>query len=178
MIASCFGVITISEFILGLYATAYAAKRGCESLTWYRPRFFPTRLRFFSDTDPTDPTSALYDVHLCGFVVCSGRIYHHVSRIRYETHLVVHLGDINSNHPADFLAFSVVVYLVVRSNMNKVPIPGLLKIIVRDATCYFLVIFTAHLVLVMFMVFGNVRIPSQSSIFSAVRSDLYRIELS
>jgi hypothetical protein len=124
------------------------------------------RLRCFSKTGPADPTSALYDVFFCGFVVCGSRIYNHVSRIRYETHLVLRPGDIHSDRPTDLLAFSVIVYLVVRSNVNKIPIPSLFKIVVRDATRYFLVIFTSHLVLMVFLKFANVRISSQSSIFS------------
>ena len=74
--------------------------------------------------------------------------------------LVLHLGDTDSDRPTDLLAFSVIVYLVVRSNAYKVPIPGLLKTIARDATCYFLVIFTSNFVLVMFPRFVNVRISS------------------
>jgi len=31
-IASCFGVIAMAQFVLGLYMTAYAAKVGCESV--------------------------------------------------------------------------------------------------------------------------------------------------
>jgi hypothetical protein len=72
--------------------------------------------------------------------------------------------EIHSDHPADFLAFSVIVYLVLRSNVNRVPIPRLFKIIAQDATYYFLVIFTSHLVVVMFQVFASVRISSQSSV--------------
>jgi hypothetical protein len=159
-IVSCLGVITISQFALGLYATAYAAARRCESVTLRRPRVLPTRLRFSSGTDPTDPASGLYDVHLREPVVCDSRIYHHVSCIRYETLLVLRLGGIHSDCPTDSLAFSVIVYLVVRSNVNKIPIPGLLKIIVRDATRYFLVIFTSHLVFAMFLAFASVRISS------------------
>ena len=37
IITSCFGVITISQFILGLYLIAYAAIRGCEFVTKCRP---------------------------------------------------------------------------------------------------------------------------------------------
>jgi len=59
-----------------------------------------------------------------------------------------HLGDTHFDHPADCLAFSVIVYLVVRSNVNKVPIPNILKTIVQDATYYFLVIFASHLLLI------------------------------
>jgi len=64
-------------------------------------------------------------------------------------------GRAHSDHPTDLLAFSVIVYLVVRSNIKKVPIPGLLMTIAKDATCYFLVIFSSDFVLVMFLVFKN-----------------------
>ena len=78
----------------------------------------------------------------------------------YGTELLLpfidHLGDTHSDHPQDLLAFSVIVYLVVRFNATKVPIPSLLKIIIQDATCYFLVIFTSHLVVVMSLLFASV----------------------
>ena len=67
-----------------------------------------------------------------------------------------YLGDTHPDHPPDFLAFLVIVYLVVRSNVRKVPIPSLLKTIVQDATYYFMVIFTSHLVLVFFLAFASV----------------------
>jgi hypothetical protein len=96
-------------------------------------------------------------------VVCGSCIYRHVSRIRYEPPFVFLLGDIHSDHPTDLLAFSVIVYLVVRSGVTKIPIPSLVETIIRDATYYFLVIFTSHFVLVMFLAFANVRLSSQSS---------------
>ena len=74
--------------------------------------------------------------------------------------LVPRLGGIHPDHPADSLAFSVIVYLVVRSNVNKVPILRLFKTIARDATYYFLVIFSTHLVFILFLLFANVRISS------------------
>jgi len=100
---------------------------------------------------------------------------HHISRIWYETSLVLHLGDAYSSRPTDFLAFSVIVYLVVRSNLYRVPIPSLLKTIARDATYYFLFIFTSHLVLVMFMAFASVRISSVLYLLSTTRLDLYSL---
>ena len=66
------------------------------------------------------------------------------------------LEDTRSDRLADVLAFSVIIYLVVRSNVNKIPIPSIFKTIARDATYYFLVIFTSHLVLVMFLAFTSV----------------------
>ena len=67
-----------------------------------------------------------------------------------------HLGDTRPDHPADVLAFSVIVYLVVWSNVNHFPIPSLFETIARDATRYFLIIFASHLVVVMFLAFASV----------------------
>ena len=90
----------------------------------------------------------------------SAGIAYIVASLAYGTELLLplidHPGGIHSDYPTDFLAFSVIVYLVVRSNVTKIPIPSLLKTIVRDATCYFLVIFTSHFVYVMFLFFANV----------------------
>ena len=41
VVTSCFGVITISEFVLGLYVSAHAATRGGESVTGCHSRFLP-----------------------------------------------------------------------------------------------------------------------------------------
>jgi len=82
-------------------------------------------------------------------------------------YLILHPeGEAHPDHPPDFLAFSVIVYLVVRSNVDKVPIPSLLRTIARDATYYFLVIFTSQFTFVMFVAFANVRMSPQSSILS------------
>jgi len=55
----------------------------------------------------------------------------------------------------DLLAFSLIIYLVARSNLNKVPLPELLMIIAQDATWYFLFIFTSHLMVVLFLLFAS-----------------------
>jgi len=75
------------------------------------------------------------------------------------------LRDTHSDHPPDLLAFSVIVGLVVRSKIIKVPAPGLFKTIAQDAVYYFLVVFTSHLVFVFFFSFANVSTSSQSSLF-------------
>ena len=77
-----------------------------------------------------------------------------------ELLFIGYIEDVHPDHPADILAFSVIVYLVVRSSVRRVPIPSLLKTIVQDATYYFLVIFTSHLVLVMFLAFASVSTSS------------------
>ena len=73
----------------------------------------------------------------------------------------LHSGDTDFDNSTDILAFSVVVYLVLRSNLNKIPIPRLFRTIAQDATYYFLFIFTSHFVLLM-----SVRISLYSSIIS------------
>ena len=123
-------------------------------------------LQCFSATHHTDPTSGLHDMPFRGTGVRGYRISRGVSRIRCKTSLVLHLEDTHSDHSSDFLAFSLIVYLVVRSNVNNVPIPRLLRIIARDATYYFMVIFTSHLVFVLFLAFASVRIASQCPIIS------------
>ena len=123
-------------------------------------------LQCSSATDPTDPTSSFYSLHLRGNAVVGNWVYYLGSRIWYENSRILHLREAHFDHSPDLLAFSVIVYLVVRSNVYKVPIPGLLRTIAQDATYYFLIIFTSHLVLEMFLVFASVRISSQRSIIS------------
>jgi len=74
------------------------------------------------------------------------------------------LRDTHSDHPPDLLAFSVIVYLLAQSKINKVPTPGLFNTIAQDAMYYFLVVFTSHLVFVFFFSFASVSILSQPSI--------------
>jgi len=130
--------------------------------------------RSFSGTDPRDPTSDLCGVRFPGTVVGGYSTSLHVSLLRYEGFLIFHPGATRFNCPTDFIAFSIIVYLVVKSNINRAPIPGLLRIIIQDATYYFLVIFTSHFVLVMFLAFARVSIFSY--FLSAARLDSYRME--
>jgi hypothetical protein len=78
------------------------------------------------------------------------------------------LGDTHSDHPTDLLAFSFIVRLVVRHIVRGVLSPRPFKTIAQDATYCFLFIFTSHLVVVLFLLFGSVRISSSSSIHRIV----------
>jgi len=60
----------------------------------------------------------------------------------------------------DLLAFSVIVYLVVQSNVRRVQVPRLLRTIAQGATHYFLIIFTSHLVLELTLLLARVRVFS------------------
>jgi hypothetical protein len=77
--------------------------------------------------------------------------------------------DDDSDYPTDLLAFLLIVHLAVRSEVHRVPIPSLLRTIVRDATYYFLFIFTSHLVLMLFLLFASVSISSSSSLYRSLR---------
>jgi len=117
VITSCLCVVTVSQFILGLYLTTYAATRGAQPI-------IPIPLQVY--------------------MICV-----------FAEHRALEIGFTVMSLVYDLLAFSVIVYLVVQSNVNKVPTPRLLKAIAQDATWYFLVIFTSHLVLVMFLSFAS-----------------------
>ena len=158
IIASCLGATTISQFILGLYLTAYAATRERESVIKCHQLFLPTSmLQRYSSHGPHFRILC----YATRYTAARGySISHHVSRTRYDVSLIPHLGDTHSGRLVGSLAFSAIDFLVVGPNIYKVSIPSLLRTIARGGTCYFLVIFTSHLVLVIFMAFTSVRISS------------------
>lgn len=55
----------------------------------------------------------------------------------------------------DFLAFVVVAYIASKSTVHKYGFPSLIRTLAKDAAKYFLVIFTAHLVLAMTLLFAS-----------------------
>jgi hypothetical protein len=61
------------------------------------------------------------------------------------------------NHTySDFLAFALFIFLANSSKTPGFNFPGLWMVIAKDATRYFLVIFTSHFVLEMFLIFTRV----------------------
>ena len=59
--------------------------------------------------------------------------------------------------PSDFFAFSLTIFLARRSRAPAgLKVPTILGTIAEDATRYFLVIFTSHFVLEMFLIFARV----------------------
>lgn len=55
----------------------------------------------------------------------------------------------------DFLMFSFIIFLAMRSRTPGLKAPRILGVVADDATRYFLVIFTSHLVLEMTLIFGH-----------------------
>ena len=62
---------------------------------------------------------------------------------------------LDSNGFLDVVAFFVI---ILSSFRNRTPISTLLRAIVRDATVYFIAIFTSHIVITFFFVFARVSI--------------------
>lgn len=60
----------------------------------------------------------------------------------------------------DLLAFLLIIRLLARSSLYRTRTTSLFKIVVQDATHYFLVIFTSHFIFEMTLLFGRVRILS------------------
>jgi hypothetical protein len=58
---------------------------------------------------------------------------------------------------SDCLAFSLIIFMAIKSRTVGLRIPRTLKVIAEDATRYFLVIFTSHFVLTMTLAVGQVR---------------------
>ena len=81
IITACFCVITISQLIIGLCLTAYAATAGGESMT--NAAHYSYLFQCFSGIRPIGPTSGLYTVRFFWRRVFGNRIYRHSSRIRY-----------------------------------------------------------------------------------------------
>lgn len=65
---------------------------------------------------------------------------------------------------SDFLAFSLIVVLAKKSQAPGLKMPSLLEIIVKDATRYFLIIFTSHLVFELTLNLGRVSVTVQFSL--------------
>ena len=98
---------------------------------------------------------------MCIFVgQLSGEIGFIAMSLVYGTELLMSfigdLEDARSDHSPDLLTFLVIIYFAVQSSVRNIPIPSILKTIMRDATYYFLVIFTSHIVVIMFLTFAEV----------------------
>jgi hypothetical protein len=159
MITSCFGVITTSQFILGLYITAYMATEGGESVAKCRPQFSPTSA-FQHNRSCRSHFGLMGHALPCDVGPWKSDLPPYLSST-VRNFFALHLeGDGGSDHPTDLLAFLLIVYLVLRSNVHRLPMPSLLMTIAQDATCYFLVIFTSHVILELTLLLGRVGILS------------------
>ena len=147
----------ISQFILGVSLAASIAIGGGEFVTRRRPQFLPTSILQRKRT-------YRFNFRFTRCVLSYGigpwklDLPQYLSYTVRNSFLALHLGgDSDSDHPTDFLTFSLIVYLVLRANLYQHPMPSLFKTIAQDATYYFLVIFTSHLMLELTLLFARVR---------------------
>ena len=77
-------------------------------------------------------------------------------------------GETDAGCPIDLLAFSLIIYFALKSGSYRSKRPSMLKIMAEDATLYFLVIFTSHLLLELTLIFGSVSTSSHHSVFLLV----------
>ena len=155
-ITACLGVVTISQFALGLYSTIFSAMGG-ESLNRRCPQPLPTsRLQHNkSYRSHLTPIGYALPCDVCPWK--SGLPPYHWHMVR-DHPCLSYCRRYHHDHPTDLLAFLVIVYLVLRSHLYRVPVPSLLRTIAQDSTHYFLIIFTSHLVFELTLLLGRVRI--------------------
>jgi len=79
--------------------------------------------------------------------------------------LVLRLVGETDNSLTDLLAFLVIIYLALQSGTHRSKLPSLFGTMAQDATLYFMVIFTSHLLLMMTLIFGSVRNVTPSLCF-------------
>lgn len=111
-----FGIITVSQFALGIFCLVADIKGGAEKF-------------------PQIPFGAF---HACAFV------RHRPLEIAYTGISLIY----------EFLTFALIIFLANASRTQGLEIPRILKTITKDATLYFLVIFTSHFTLMMTLLFA------------------------
>jgi len=114
VVVGCCCVITIVQFILGLYLTA------------------------------TDKAQQMPQIPLDAYRVCT---------LVNDRALAITFVTLSSFY--NVVAFLIIMYTAWQSNLQRFRIPTLLATIARDATHYFLIIFTSQLALEFTMIFGT-----------------------
>ena len=143
--------------MLGIYETALAATH---------PGKPPAVGRSNPPSNLTpDPAQAVLPFPFQGFKLCVFSA-HRKAEVSYAVILLgygkaflkfIRLRTIKPTRPLkDLVAFLIILYLAGRSAIRQLGIPTILDTITRDATRYFLVIFTAHFALVVMLLFTRV----------------------
>lgn len=122
-----------------------------------------TKLRVFSPTAPTDTPGPVSFVCIFQEQIPRGRLHEHLSLLwcvrivlRLNQTMFISADPPGDTYAPDSLAFSLIIYLAIRSKASSVKIPTILGTMAEDATRYFLVIFTSHFVLEMTLILGRV----------------------
>lgn len=131
IITACFGAIMISQFGVGLSSIILAATCGCESLTRGCSKIILTsilqRYRFHRSHLTLIGCALSFDIGQ-GKSCAPACLWYTVRNLPSLSSGRRHWPD----HPTDLLAFLLIAFLVVRSNVKKMRMPGLLFIARRD----------------------------------------------
>ena len=114
-----------------------------------------------SPAAPTDTHRRISPVRCSSAQNHGDRIHKHFPPLRCVMVALDLQGGIDppTMHIPDFFAFSLTIFLAIRTMEPGIKIPTILKTLVEGATLYFLVIFTSHLLLEMTLLFGRVNVP-------------------
>jgi hypothetical protein len=160
LIAAALATVTASQLALGIYLTFLMATHPGGPWALGGSLAFPFQLIALT-AGVAVPPIPFDSFRQCVFS------RHRRAEVAY-TVISLAYGETFQNSPAlrndhtkpvfweDLLAFSIILYLAGWWKNRQFGIPGLLGTILRDATKYFLVIFTAHLVLAMTLLFARV----------------------
>ena len=154
-IAVGFGVITTTQFVLGIYLIALARKEGGEGGLLHR-KYSSLRVPVAQPV-PQIPLDAY---HLCVF------FRHRNLELAYTSISILYgtqelstciWNSNNTRGSSDSLAFLTVMFLAARLRFQGLKVRTIMQTIAADAMRYFMVIFSAHLVLVLTLNLAPVR---------------------
>ena len=115
--------------------------------------------RYFSANYPPDQRWGLWALRYTARHTRGNWASRYIRIIRYETLAAFRpAGNTHTYRPTDLLAFLLFIYVALRTGAWEFKLPNLFRTIAQDATCYFLVIFTSHIVLELTLIFARVRI--------------------
>ena len=169
-----FAVITASQLGLGICLVVFATRLGGATELLHQEN--SSHLDCVAQQLPPIPLEAF---RLCVHVrhrtlemayTSISLFYGNRNHLRPNPHVT---DSAHTTFASDFLAFSLIVLLAVRSKGGGLKIPTLLRSITKDATRYFLVIFTSHFVLVITLNLGRVSATFPLSGLHLIMSTIY-----
>jgi len=162
-ITAGFVVIAATQLAVGIWLIILAAEGGGEAQPRTWKNYVSFRVSVCSSTVPTNTPRCIPFLFDCAAQTHRNRVHKHPSRIRYvritpNMHLMVLIltDPCDNMYTPDFFAFSLIIFLAVKSRVANLRGPTLLETIAEDATLYFLVIFGSHLALEFTLTLGRV----------------------
>ena len=172
-IAIVFTMIILSQFVLGTYTLILTAMEGGKANLSDQKNHSHSRdpplCRGCSRVAQSFPPIPLDAYHMCVFTPHRARNLSYTSisllygALRPVCQPNSRYSPAENTHTSDFLAFSLIIFLARKWRVTGLGFPTLWDIIARDATLYFLVIFSSQLVLEITLIFGRVSATVASS---------------